>query len=156
MSIRLARDGRFLGTLGWADFDPATKTVWGARLALEPTAVKELREQLPRDYPGFAVDASMALGCYLFREVGVEVSRTYFFASNRLSQRVHEAVGMQEIGRGLRTRPDGSQVETIEMQMTRARWKELYPSGYPPRVTAVSMGVRSAREGRGGGRVRPE
>ena len=125
LSVRWRADHTFLGTIGWSDWNPTTRAVWVGRLVVDIEALRRNRGVFPRDYKGVASDAGDTLADFVFNVMGVDVVMTYVFAQNKLARHVNRYCGLKETGRGRRTRPDGSVVETIEMKATRADYEEV-------------------------------
>jgi hypothetical protein len=86
--------------------------------------VRRNRGSFPRDYKGVVSDAGDTLADFVFSVMQVDVVMTYVFAQNKLARQVNRNCGLKETGRVWRRRPDGSEVETIEMKATRAQWEE--------------------------------
>ncbi len=125
LSIRWRADDTFFGTIGWSDWNPTTRVAWLGRLAIDIEALRRNRSSFPRDYKGVVSDAGDTLADYVFGVMQVDIVMTYVFAQNKLARQVNRNCGLKETGRGWRTRPDGSDVETIEMKATRAEWEEF-------------------------------
>lgn len=126
LSIRWKQDGSFLGTIGWSDWDLIHKTAWFGRLSVDTNAVKKIKDKLPSNYEGIALDATFTLRDFAFTSMGLDAILTYNFSDNHLSERVTKSTGLLETRRVLRTGRDGLQIETVEMKMTRQQWKNLY------------------------------
>lgn len=125
LSIRWKQDGSFLGTIGWSDWNLISKTAWFGRLAVDTDAVKKVKDKLPPDYEGVALDAALALRDFAFNSMGLDAILTYYFSNNKLAERVNRSIGLLEIGRVMRTHSDGAKIETIEMRLMKQQWESL-------------------------------
>ncbi len=123
LSIRFHPSGELLGMVGWTDHDPVARSAWFGRFALDLDVARRLAIGLPEDYPGFAIDIGRTVRDYVFEELNLEVGRGYAFVANQLARRANRIVGWREVGRVMRTRLDGSTVETVDVEMTRVDWE---------------------------------
>lgn len=126
LSIRWKQDGAFLGTIGWSDWDLISKTAWFGRLAVDTDATKKIRDKLPSDYGGVAIDAALALRDFAFISMGLDAALTYYFSDNKFAKHVNKSIGLLETRHVVRTGRDGLQIETVEMKITRQQWENLY------------------------------
>lgn len=129
LSIRWKQDGSFLGTIGWSDWDLISKTAWFGRLAVDTDATKKIRDKLPSDYGGVAIDAALALRDFAFISMGLDAALTYYFSDNKLAELVNKSIGLLETRRVPRASRDGFQIETVEMKMTRQQWEVYHIRG---------------------------
>ena len=125
LAIRLSEDNTFLGTIGWSDWDPVSKTAWFGRLAVDLRALRKTARQIPDNYAGVALDATQTLRDYAFQHMELDRILTYYMSGNQFAARVNKSVGMVESGCRTRIRKDNTPVETVELELTRQRWIEL-------------------------------
>jgi RimJ/RimL family protein N-acetyltransferase len=125
LSIRWSDSGAFLGTVGWSERDRAGRTACFGRLMVDRRALARLRGLIDPAYPGVALDAALALRDCAFERMELKEARTWYLEGNTLAARVNQGIGMARVGRGVRLRPDGSAVNTVELRLTRPRWLRL-------------------------------
>ena len=122
LSIRLKTNQALLGMIGWSDWDFENHIAWFGRIAIDRSAIKQTQPLLPDGYKGVTLDAAFTLRDFVFLRMHLEAGYTYYFSGNKLAERINQSIGMKELRRVQRNRPDGTSVETIEMGMTRAQW----------------------------------
>jgi RimJ/RimL family protein N-acetyltransferase len=125
LSIRLKNNDCFLGTIGWSDWNIEMKTACFGRLMVNHEKIKHIKHLLPDGYVGIALDACFALRDFAMTTMGIEFLRTYLFVNNQRAKKVNLRIGLEEVGRSVRQRVDGSNIETIEMLLTREKWKKI-------------------------------
>jgi RimJ/RimL family protein N-acetyltransferase len=135
LSVRLKRDGCFLGTVGWSDWDLEQAEAWFGRIAVDLSRLRKVAGPFPQRYEGVALDATIRLRDFAFARMGLKHLFTYFIAGNVFAERLNRRVGMQEVQRATRTRGDGTAVETVELRMTRERWERIRAEGQIPSRT---------------------
>lgn len=128
LSIRRACDGLFLGTIGWSQWSPECSTADFGRLALDRVALARVTSSARRTLRSIALGATIALRDFAFETMQLERATTSYIKGNVLAARVNERVGMLVNRRILRKRPDGQEVEMVELALERQRWLELRSS----------------------------
>lgn len=125
LAIRWRVDGSLLGTVGWSDWDLTKATASFGRIMVDSGALRAL--ELPRTQPRTRpmLDALHAMRLYAFEVMGLERGTSFYVAGNSLSARINRVIGLREIGRSLRTRPDGQSVAVIETELTRSEYLAL-------------------------------
>ncbi len=127
LSIRW--EGAFVGTAGWADWDPQLRRGSFGRLALDRTRLSAMASKATAPRNGIAVEATLALRDYGFSAMALDRADTWYVAGNAFAARVNRIVGMVEQRRVVRTRPGGAEVGVIELSLDRARWLDLVERG---------------------------
>lgn len=122
LTIRFKNDNSFLGTIGWTDWNLITATACFGRLTVDTQKMKQLKNSFPNNYIGVGVDASMTIRDFAFSKMQIEIGETYLLADNLMAKKVNESIGLKEVSRGVRLKPDGIKVETIEMRITKNEW----------------------------------
>ena len=125
LSIRLKANQCFLGTIGWSDWDVKMKTACFGRFMVDHDRITKIKDILPEAYIGIALDASFALRDFAMCEMNIEFLRTYLFVNNIRAKNVNVTIGLEEVNRSTLERADGTKVDTIEMLLTKSRWKQL-------------------------------
>lgn len=125
LSIRWRQDQRFLGAVGWTDWQPAAGTAMFGRVMIVIEALQACQAQTGAEYVGVTLDAALSLRNFAFEQMQLNCGFTYCLAGNALALRLNRQIGMQETGHHQRQRPDGSLIDTVEMQMTRLDWLRL-------------------------------
>lgn len=125
LSIRFKTNNIFLGTIGWIDWDLKSATACFGRLMVDLQAVRKIKDKFPENYIGVAVDAGTAIRDFAMSSMKLNAIKTFLFTTNSKSKLVNEAIGLKEVGRIFRSKPDGTKVETIEMRLTRNEWEFL-------------------------------
>jgi RimJ/RimL family protein N-acetyltransferase len=125
LSIRFKVNNCFLGTVGWSDWDVEMKTACFGRLMIDHAKVKEVKHLLPKTYKGIAIDACMTLRDFAMTKMEIEFLRTYLFVNNTRAKKVNTIIGLEEIKRSTRQQTDGTNIDTIEMLLTKAIWENI-------------------------------
>ena len=123
LSIRLTKGNMFLGIIGWSNWDFVNGTAQFGRLAVDLQRVKSLKDCLPPDYPGIAVDACQTLRDFAMNTMHLKEIRTSYIASNRLARRINHRIGLRPIGSSTVQRHDGAHIPVIELILTRKEWE---------------------------------
>lgn len=123
LSIRWLPTGAFVGTIGWSGWDRARATACFGRLMVDRIAIRQIRGDFDKSYPGVAIDAATTLRDFAFTGMELRELTTYHLADNERSNRVNLAVGMRQRGTEIRLKADGSSVQTIEFHLTRDEWE---------------------------------
>jgi len=129
LSIRLTADGRFLGMIGWSDWDMERRKAWFGRLAADAHRIREMRGHAPAESLRVILDAAVALRDCAFERMGLDEAWTYRIVGNELAAKLHRAIGLAPVGTQTRRRWDGSFVKTVELRMTREQWTALREVG---------------------------
>lgn len=138
LSLRFGPQRVFCGTIGWSGYEPRMRTFEIGRLMVDTAVLRPLRTSYPAEYPGVAVDASMALLDFAFETLDLDCVSSVFIAGNSLPRRVNVLAGGQYAGDAERERPDGSRVRVTCMRLTRQDWLAKRTSGAPARLTAAA------------------
>jgi RimJ/RimL family protein N-acetyltransferase len=126
LAIRLKPSSVFVGAIGWSRGDPDEGSFELGRVMVDTAVVRQHRNALPRDYPGVAADAGMAVRDFGFRELGLSVIRSVFIAGNRLSRRAALLGGARVVGMASALRADGSEVPLVRLELARAEWESMF------------------------------
>jgi len=122
LSIRLAANGTWVGTIGWTGYDPDRRELDVGRIMVDAQAVLPHRASLPDGYPGVGVDAGRALRDYVFSRLDLATMTCVVIGDNALSRRTVLMGGLRPVGTSESTRPDGTKVGLIRFAMTRDDW----------------------------------
>lgn len=122
LSIRLAANAAWAGTIGWTGYDPDRRVLDIGRIMVDAHAVMPHRELLPAGYPGIAVDAGRALRDYVFSHLGLAVMTCVVVDGNALSRRTVLMSGLRPVGTSESVRADGTKVRLFDFAMTRDDW----------------------------------
>jgi RimJ/RimL family protein N-acetyltransferase len=126
LSIRFKKDDSFLGTIGWSDWNLRSHTAFFGRLSVDKSALKKIWAALPQDYCGVAIDSGIAIRDFAMENMGINTIKTYVFSNNTIALNVNQALGLVEVNRILKTKINGDNVEIIEMQLDKKKWKTIY------------------------------
>lgn len=127
LTVRLATNQRFLGMIGWSNWDRDNASICIGRLALDSKALKDLL-RTANVKQSFALDAAKAVRDFVFRELEVNVITTWYIAGNELAARINSGIGMVETGRRTRKRPCGDELQTVELSLDREHWRTRHDS----------------------------
>jgi len=125
LSIRLKANDDFIGTIGWSDWDVEMKTACFGRLMVDHEKIHLIKHLLPEGYAGIALDACFTLRDFAMTRMRIESLRTYLFVNNKRAKKVNLSIGLEEVGRSIRQRVAGSNIETIEMLLTKEKWRKI-------------------------------
>lgn len=125
LSIRWSDNGEFLGTIGWSGWNRERRAACFGRLMLDRRVLAQVGNRVPLGHPGIAVAAATLLRDYAFETMGLYDLTTWHFEENKLAAKVNTAIGMKFERKGVRLRPDGQCVGTIELRLIRQCWLEL-------------------------------
>ncbi|MES2154617.1 MAG: GNAT family protein [bacterium] len=123
LCIRNRSDGRFLGTIGWTDWDPVDRSVAAGRIAVVATTAAPVALATGGRQASAAFDAGASLADRFLRHFDLSSVRTSYVVGNERAARLNEALGMRIVGRSVRTRPDGSPIEIVDLRMSRQEWQ---------------------------------
>lgn len=117
--VRWREDGRFLGTLGWSNWDRERRQAEFGRLAVDLTEIR----QLPKPRPHVAYEALALLATWAFERM--ELVRLYsdVMAGNWKSMAVCRRLGMRDAGLHQKQRRDGEPVTMIRYELARRDWE---------------------------------
>ncbi len=122
LSIRFKEDNSFLGIIGWTNWNLITATACFGRLAVDNQKIKYFKDSIPKNYSGIGIDACKTLRDFAFSKMNIEYAESYLLADNIMSKKVNQSIGLIEVRRTIRSKTDGSKVETIEMGITKKEW----------------------------------
>jgi len=124
--IRSIHSNRFLGTIGWSDWDRVNGAAWLGQLVLDVTSLRQFAlHRADRPGTGLALDAGMAFRDYLFERLGLSVLHTYYLPGNVLSERITTSAGLRVYDSTNWTRADGSTVTMMLTRLSREDWLNL-------------------------------
>lgn len=86
-----------IGSIGWSQYDPITRSAEFGRLALDPVSLRRmvlLNKKMSILLHGLALDAALAICQYAFSRLNLEVIRTCYKQHNTHSARINSMVGM--------------------------------------------------------------
>ena len=125
LSIRLAATGVLLGVCGWSDWIPAEGVVTLGRFAMSIEKLRAMRLELPIGYKSIAYECEIIMRDFAFRELRVEKIVTSYMVGNRHAARVNHEMGLSVIGQSDYTRPDGSRLKLVNLELSRTQWERL-------------------------------
>ena len=124
LAIRMRIDDAFVGSIGWSKGDAAAGTLELGRVMVDAAKAAAYGPGLPRDYPGIAVDAGVALRDFLFAVLPLRTIRMTVIVGNRLSLRAATTGGGRIVASGVARRADGVEVDVAYLECRR----EDFPS----------------------------
>jgi len=119
LAVRWRADGSLIGTVGWSSWDLDTACASFGRIMVDRQALRGLRRPGDRQRTRPMLDALYAIRTYAFEVMGLERAVSFYVVGNSLASRLQRAIGLREVGRSLRTRPDGRTVDVIETELRR-------------------------------------
>ncbi len=128
LAVRWKRNGLFLGSIGWMDWEPHKRSLAIGRLMVDREVVRGILPELPRDYEGVARDASLTLGHFVVETMGVwYISFCYLQANARVRPSVELGELQLEVLEELvEQAPDGRALVRLRTQVPRS-WRRGAP-----------------------------
>lgn len=114
LSIRCAKSGAFLGTIGWSQWDRQRGTAEFGRLAIDVAGVRGLGKPRPR----VAHEATRLLARFAFERLGMTCLYADVMRSNEKSLAVCRRLGMRVAAYPVKTRPNGERIEMVRFELT--------------------------------------
>lgn len=124
LAIRLRTGGALCGMIGWTGWSPDTRAPEVGRVAVDRYVARAFGAIRPDGYPGIAVDAARALCSFLFDVAGARVLRSTYVDGNVPAARLNRLVGARIVTRLRVSRPNGTTVNVVNLELTRAEWLE--------------------------------
>jgi RimJ/RimL family protein N-acetyltransferase len=125
LAVRWRASCSLVGTVGWSSWDPAAACASFGRIMVDRQALRSLGSPSGGSGLNPMLEAAYAIRAYAFEEMRLERAVSFYVAGNSLASKIQRAVGLHEVGRALRTRPDGRVVTVIETELTRCEYRSL-------------------------------